>query len=835
MPSPLSTRDDPEAVEAEIRRRAGTLSLEAKVRLLSGQDHWSTYAEPAIGLRSIVVSDGTVGIRGVRWSEEHTSINTPSATAIAASFDPTMAHAAGVLIGDEARRKGVDVVLGPVVNLQRSPYNGRHFEAFSEDPVLTASIGAAMVAGIQERGPATTTKHFVGNEAETDRLNSDSVIDEQALREVYLTPFEEIVAAGGAGVMSAYNRVNGTSATDTDLLSDVLKGEWGFDGLVISDWGAIRSVVESGNGPTDLAMPGPRTRWAAGLVDAVRDGRVRQAAVDDKVLRLLRLAARVGALTGIDPLVDASQLPAAPVAEDAGIAARLRRLGAAGTVLLRNEPVNGKRLLPIDPTTISTIAVIGPVATAPRINGGGSAAVIPPPVLTPLDAIVTAFPDADVRYAEGARPATLISPLTARHGAARLGSRTGVVLVEFLAADGEVVGQELRDQCDTLIYGMGYPPGVPEERVARIRATTAISVDADGNYLLACAGVGHARVSIDGDVRVDETLTPINADAVVGMSLPPQAILHLALTAGKPINVTFEYTPAPRTVAALRLGFDAAAASDEDLLAAAVAVATGADLALVLVGSGPEDEAEGFDRSDLALGGRQDDLVRAVAAANPRTVVVVNAGAPVLLPWRSEVAAIVLPWFGGQEMSTSLVEVLTGIAEPGGRLPVTFPAVEGPPLASPVPVDGRVVYSEGLQIGYRAFARSGIEPAYAFGFGLGYTSWSLGSPTAQNTPEGVTVRVPVQNTGERAGRQIVQVYLSRPESTVNRPAIWFAGAAAATLSAGAEEVVEIRLPRRRFEHWDPAAHAWALESGAFRLAVGTSSERLSAEFDVVPH
>jgi len=808
--------------EQEIIARLSRLDLEAKVRLLSGKDHWSTYSDESIGLRSLILSDGTVGVRGVRWTEADTSINIPSATAIAATFDPRVAISMGTVIGAEARRKGVDVVLGPVVNLQRSPFGGRHFEAFSEDPYLTAIMGASMVQGIQAEGPATTAKHFIANEAETDRINSNSVVPDNVLREAYLAPFEAIVKAGGLGVMSSYNRVNGTPAVESDLVTEVLEREWGFDGLVVSDWGAIRTVDSTALGGTDLAMPGPRTAWAGGLLDAVRQGRVPESVVDNKALRLLRLAARVGALDGIAPLVDREVLPTPPAAESPEIRRLLRDTGTKGMVLLRNQD----GALPLT-TAARKIAVVGPAAVAPRTNGGGSAAVIAPRTVPPLDALRAALPDARFQYAEGVRPNTLVKTLSAANGRAPGGE--GVVLIEFLDQDGRALGRETRDRCDTLTYGMGYPDGVPEDAVKAIRASTRLSVEAAGDYVFAAAGVGHAHVTIDGVVQFDGRLIPINADAVVGMSLPPQAIMELAMTPEHPLEVVFTYTPEQRTVASLRLGFDSAVPDADRLIAEAVDAARDADCAIVFVGTGSEDEAEGFDRSTLALPGRQDELVAAVAAASTKTIVVVNSGAPVLLPWRDKVDAILLTWFGGQEMGWAVADVLTGTAEPGGRLPVTFPSREEG-LPSPQPVDGDVVYKAGLNIGYRAGGEN--QPAYMFGHGLGYGEWSLSELESRGNKEGVTVSVRLRNHSERTSREVVQTYLSRRQSGVERPALWYAGAAVAELPAGAEETVFINLPRRLFEHWDSSSGSWSLEPGVFQLHAGTSSAELPLGTDI---
>src|SRR3954447_7411957 len=285
-------------MEQLLQGRLAALSLEQKVRLLTGADFWSLYAEPAIGLRSIVMSDGPAGVRGERWDEREPSANVPSPTALAATWDVERIERLGRLLAFECRRKGVDVLLAPTVNLHRSPFGGRHFECLSEDPLLTARIGAAYVRGLQDAGVGATVKHFVANDSETERFTLDARVDDRTLRELYLAPFEAIVRETRPwAVMAAYNGVNGRTMTESPLLRDVLKDEWGWDGLVMSDWHATRSL-EAARAALDLAMPGPDGRWGEALVEAVRAGEVSEAAVDDKVLRILRLAARVGALDG---------------------------------------------------------------------------------------------------------------------------------------------------------------------------------------------------------------------------------------------------------------------------------------------------------------------------------------------------------------------------------------------------------------------------------------------------------------------------------------------------------------------------------------------------------
>src|SRR3954468_14460755 len=311
--------------DLELEKRVGALTLEQKVRLLTGADFWSLHSEPAVGLRRLVVSDGPAGVRGETWDERNTSANVPSPTALAATWDEERVERLGRLLAAEARRKGVDVLLAPTVNLHRTPYGGRHFECLSEDPLLTGRIGAAYVRGLQAAGVGATVKHFVANDSETERFTADNLVDERVLRELYLAPFEAIVRDGGVwSVMAAYNRVNGPTMTESPLQRDVLKQEWGFDGVIMSDWFAARSLAAAGEGLLDLVMPGPSGPWGETLVAAVRAGEVPQSAVDDKVLRVLRLADRVGALEDRPATAGAHEWSADEVA------AELRSTAAAG-------------------------------------------------------------------------------------------------------------------------------------------------------------------------------------------------------------------------------------------------------------------------------------------------------------------------------------------------------------------------------------------------------------------------------------------------------------------------------------------------------------------------
>ena len=816
-------------LDEDLDRLVRALDLERKVRLLTGATGWRTHGEPAVGLRPIVMSDGPVGVRGEAWDERDTALVLPSATAIAATWDEELVCRLGRLLAAEARRKSVDVLLAPTLNLHRSPLGGRHFECYSEDPLLTARIGAAMVRGIQAGGVAAAVKHYVANDSETERLTVDVRVDERTLREVYLVPFAAAVDAGAWVVMSAYNAVNGTTMSANPLLAEPLKGEWGFDGMVVSDWGAVRDGEPAALAAQDLAMPGPSDVWGDALVDAVRAGRVPEVAIDHKVRRLLRLAARVGALDAVPPAV------ATPIPADGttGEAARLLRIAvAASTVLLRNVG----QVLPLRPQRLRTVAVLGPNAAAPRIQGGGSAEVYPERVVSPLDGLRVALDGiAEVRHAAGVRLDRRPTPVDAGNA---VDPRTGEpgVLVRLLDADGAELHAEHRPS-GRVLECASVPGAATVEISARVRSAAA---DA-GDWRVAVAGYGRLTLDIDGRTVLDEVVDLGGGDPAVVHLSPPHRHVPVTLAAGEEVHLVARRTLARDIGVAAVLAADPpvpATAADE--LAAAVELARASDVAIVVVGTTDEVEREGVDRVDLDLPGRQDALVRAVAAANPATVVVVNSGGPVAMPWRDQVAAVLLTWFPGQEAGHGLADVLLGAAEPGGRLPTTWAAaLADVPVLGVTPDRGVLRYTEGPHLGHRAWAGSDTPPAYWFGHGLGYTTWSYEAAWAtwpQGAGRPALVEVRLRNTGERTGREVVQVYLSRPGSAVDRPARWLAGFAAVRAAPGETVCAEVEITSAALRHWSVEDRRWHTEPGAFTVLVGRSAgdTPLRAELVVPP-
>ncbi|MFT4305976.1 MAG: glycoside hydrolase family 3 C-terminal domain-containing protein [Microbacterium sp.] len=791
--------DTPAPLPAEhLRPLLDRLSLEQKAAFVQGADFWTTVPLPEIGVRAMTLSDGPAGVRGPRWDERDPSLNLPSGSALAASWDAQLAYRYGAAAAAEARRKGVDVVLGPTINLHRSPLGGRHFECFSEDPELSAELAAAYVRGLQDNGVAATPKHYVANDSETDRFTVDVQVDERTLRELYLAPFERAVEAGAWAVMSAYNSVDGVTMTENDLLETPLNSEWGFDGVVISDWTAVRSL-DAATAAQDLAMPGPAPAWRE-LAEAVRDGRVAEADLDRKVLRLLLLAERVGALEGT--------APREPAPVDGPAFAR--EAAVAGTVLLRNDGI-----LPLDAASLGSVAVIGQNARDARTQGGGSATVLPEHVVTPVDGLRAALGEDRVRYEIGAVVqegvselplAQIVNPVTGEPG----------VRVTFRGDDGAELFAE--DRRSTALVWFGGDAPIAASRT--VEFATRYTPEVSGEIELGFAGAHAGVLSVDGEVVLDDVPVLTGTDLGAAFLNPPSLTATIPVEAGRPIDVNVVFTPADAGALAgalsATLGIAPERTPDDVLIARAAEAAAGSDVAVVVVGTNAKVESEGYDRESLDLPGRQDDLVRAVIAANPRTIVVVNAGAPVALPWADEVPAVVQGYFGGQESGAALADVLTGTAEPGGRLPTTWPAaLADVPVRDVTPHDGVLRYEEGIHIGYRAWLRQQTPPAFAFGHGLGYTTWSWGAASRV----GDAIEVTLANSGARAGKQVVQVYAERHDSAVERPARWLVGFATVHAAAGETVTAEIRVPARRLAHW---ASGWVVEPGRYTLRAGSS-------------
>lgn len=835
---------------ADVEALVAALTLEEKASLTAGADMFSFAEVERVGIPQVNVTDGPSGARGLSYPGAGGAASSclPCGSAVGATWDPGVAEALGELVGREAFERGCRGLLAPTVNLHRHPFAGRNFECYSEDPLLSGELAAAYVRGVQANGVFATVKHFVANEAEFERMTMSSDVDERALRELYLVPFERAVKAGGAlAIMTSYNRLNGSWLTEQEaMLVDLLRDEWGFEGLVMTDWFAVANTETSLRSGLDVEMPAPGRALGDTVLAAIRDGQVPEADLDEAVRRLLHALDGIGALDEPTPPL----VPKPPTAADTDL---LRRAAADACVLFTNDG-----LLPLDAAAVRKVAVIGEPAVSACIVGGGSAQVVQHPQVSALDALAEALGDGvEVTYAR----ALEIGRSAAVLGTSVLPAPDGFTFERFAGEtfDGEVLERAELDELRKMVVRLGQPEGDDERWTMRITGTVVPMVS--GRFELSLAQVGTSRVYLDDELVLDgvEDPPPRGGSDFFGYASLDK-VTDVEVTAGTPVDVRVDYFYRGSGMAGVRVGFRTADA--DALLDEAVAIAAEADVAVVFLGTNQEWETEGHDRSDFSLPRGQDDLVRRVLAANPRTAVVVNAASPVDLPWVDEVPATLQCWFGGQELGPALADVLTGVAEPGGRLPTTYPErVEHSPSHDNFPGEnGHVRYGEGVLMGYRGYDHRGIAPRFPFGHGLSYTTFSIGEPVVSSPtfdPGGsLTVSVPVTNAGDRAGAEVVQLYVAPEAARLVRPPKELKAFAKVRLAPGETRTVDLVLDDRSFAYWDPGepdaeavgarlgdmfaaqarherrAPGWQVDPGRYDLLVGRSAGDLPARLTV---
>ncbi|MFV0309993.1 MAG: beta-glucosidase H [Desertimonas sp.] len=777
------------------------LSVEQKVALLAGVDTWHTPGFDDPPVPAIRMSDGPAGARGTSWRGP-ASASFPCGSALGATWDVRLINEVGKALGREARSKNADVLLAPTVNLHRTPISGRNFEFPSEDPLLASEYAVAYVTGVQHEGVACCIKHFVANETEHERMTISSEVDQRTLRELYLAPFEAAVTrANVRSVMSAYNRLNGTYCSEHEwLLTDVLRGEWGFDGAVISDWFGMHSTVAALSAGCDVEMPGPPRQRGDRLLAAVASGDVDVTMLDRAVERVLALARWTGAGTHGDVEV---------TADDAETVDVMRRAATRAMVLLKNDDAMLPIASPVAPATGAAappprLALIGPYARFGRPQGGGSARVTPTRAVGPLDALrQRGF---EVELEPGGSIARYLPSLR------------GEFAVQYVNPDGSTVSAS----ASRLAWFWDQPPaeGVDAVRFAA-RISGSFTPSSTGDWEFGVRAIGPVALRLDG-ATVVEVPDARTGGAFFGMG-SPEVRGTVAVEEGRSYELVVELGAVDDGLTrGLVVGAGPVSAGDE--IARAAAAAARADVAVVIVGTDDDWETEGEDRTTLALPGDQDALISAVAAANRRTMVVVNTGSPITMPWLDEVTAVLQIWFPGQSLGEALADVITGVAEPGGRLAMTFPRrLEDTPAFDHYPGDdGKEPYGERLHIGYRWYDRHGIEPLFAFGHGLGYTSFDIVPVGLDGSAsEGGGVTVEVTNTGDRAGGEVVQVYVAPPEGDDEGPLRRLAAFARVDLEPGARERVRLDLPSRVFASWLDGG--WTVPPGHHTVSVGRSS------------
>lgn len=797
---------------SRIARRLASMTLEEKCRLLAGASSWRTNAIPRLGIPAIKMSDGPNGVRGESQGTTRTpGLNIPTSIVVGASWDVHLALQLGVLLGREARRKAVHVVLAPTVNLHRTPIGGRTFECLSEDPELSAQLASAIVRGVQSQEVAVTVKHFAANDTEVDRMTVDALVDETVLREFYLRPFEStVIDAGAWGVMSSYNKVNGHhAANNRELLHEILRVDWGFDGFVVSDWFGAHDTVESIRAGLDIPMPGPSTIYGKKLLKAAEQGVVAEADIDARVETVLRLIERTRA----------DEFPASSVeitVDDEYEREIVRNAAVAGTVLVRNVA----NALPLEPGSVDSIAVVGPNARATRTQGGGSSGMQAMQTSTILDGLRARYGDHVVSWRRG----TSIDKLAPVVEAERMRTPEGAFGWRVDYFDRDEVNSTPRYSTITdrsvLTFFGAAPQGVdPFDFTVVVTGEFIPEVDGTHDVSLVITGMG--SLSVNGQVVVDDPLGQLPRSREYFGFGSEEQVHGIPMKKGVPVK--FEARMRTRAgFSALRIGI--AEPLDTNELKDAVAFAAKADAAIVVVGTNDEWETEGHDRDSIALPGQQDELVRQIAAVNPRTIVVVNAGAPVAMPWFNDVHAILIGFFGGMEMGNAVARIIAGDDDPGGRLPVVYPVrlEDSPAMRDYAPVDGVQRYTEGEWYGWRGQAKNGVDPLIPFGFGLSYGESVWGAPrvTVDRSWPRCEVVVPVSCVSSRPATEVVQCYVRRAGDS-NPPRL--AGWSKRLVQPSSFADIPVQIPWTAFRRWNPGRRTWQVQGGKWEILVATSS------------
>jgi beta-glucosidase len=817
---------DSPAIEKRVDQMLSKLTLDQKVRLLAGDESVFIRAEPAVNFPHIKMSDGPVGVRFWGPITGYTA-----GIGMAATWDPELAQKVGAALGDDARSRGVHMLLGPGVNIYRAPMGGRNFEYYGEDPFLTARMVVGYIRGLQSKGVSATVKHFAANNQEYDRHGVSSDMDERTLREIYLPAFEAAVREADTGaVMDSYNLLNGEhTSQNSHLNNEILKKEWGFKGILMSDWWSTYDGVAAANGGLDLEMPDPNFMNAKTLIPAVRAGKVQESVIDDKIRRIFRTAIRFGFL---DRDQQDYSIPTYSQENRKVVLDEARE----GIVLLKNEHA----LLPLDSKKVKTIAVLGPDAWPAVIGGGGSSQVTPYAAASLMTGISDYYlGKAKVLYARGVPPMDeMLSKtdfkLPARIAAAELAAAQGhgVMVEQFDNPEfhGSPVVTRFVDHVDTLLNVEAVQFPQPKG----LRYTAELLPTKDGTYIfLASVGGGGAyKLYVDDKLQINQ---------VAREGLEPQWV-ELPLKANHSVSVRLDYQPNgsnPQAGLAVR-------PIEELVTKEARAIVALADTVVVDAGFDGTTEGEGFDRT-YALPWGQDELIEAAVAINPRTIVVLTAGGDVdTHRWINKVPALLHQWYPGQEGATAFAEILSGARSPEGKLPITFPHSweENPAhdnyYAPEVAVGAtpHVRYAEGVFIGYRSFVTTGKKPLFPFGFGLSYTTFVFSNlkvtPTVTSGYPSAQVSFTVANTGKAASAEVAQVYVGDPSAKAERPRIELKGFRKVRLAPGEKQQVSIALDERAFSYWDAGANQWRWDAGNFVIAVGDSSENtpLTAQIEL---
>ena len=797
------------------------MTTNEKISLLSGKGVYNTQNIDRLGLSQLELWDGPNGVRS-NSNEQATAF--PVGISMGATWNVELINELGIALGKESRAFGVEVLLGPTMNIIRTPLNGRAFETFSEDPYFNGEMASAYINGLQSEHVGSSVKHYIANNQEIRRMDVSANISERALREIYLPAYEKVISKSQPYTfMAAYNKINGVHATEQKyIMNDILRKEFGFEGVLLSDWGGVKSTVPSFKASLDLEMPGPGKYYEKPLRKALKKGLVKETEIDNAALRMIKLILK----TSMGKSYNKSDV----MVENKRIA---KKVAEESIVLLKNE----NSILPLNSNSIQTLAVIGPNANRSVIQGGGSARVTPAYSITPLQGIIenAAMNNIEVQYEKGVENHPSVPLMEKISLRTTKDSKEKGLKAEYYRSY-NFSGTPYKKETDEELRIFGI---LDQDIFGSVLWTGEFIAEKNGKYRFSSnPGLGKARIYIDGKkISLNEKGPP-----VFGGVLPSAKIGSIFLKAGSyPIRI--EYSAKPNFLLSFILKIVMPAMSDmlnkfrfleigcrlpEPDISSAVTLARNTDAVIIVVGSADNYETEGEDRPSMKLTGKQDKLIESILNVNDNTVVVMNTGSPIEMPWVSSCPAILQVWLPGQEGGNAISNILFGNVNPSGKLPVTFPiALEDNPSYKYYPGNDEVEYSEDIYVGYRYYDTKNVAPLFPFGHGLSYTKFEYSNfncPIEVSSLKNVELKFIIKNVGKTQGQEVVQCYVRDVESRLERPIKELKAFYKLNLLPGESKTVNLSLDKTSFSFFDDQINKWIVEPGKFEIMIGSSSK-----------
>lgn len=793
-------------MELKIQKIINQLTLEEKIDLIGGTG-FETKPIERLGIPSLLMSDGPLGVNRGK------STAFPSGILMAATFNPDLIEKVGKAIAEETKAHGRNVILGPCVNIARIPMGGRNFESFGEDPYLTSRMTVSYIKGVQSENVAATVKHYAVNNQEHNRMFIDAIVSERALNEIYFPGFKAAVKeANVSAVMAAYNKLNGFYCSESEfLLKNILKGEWNFQGIVMSDWGAVHSIEPTFKNGLDLEMPEGKYLNKNNLLEKIKNGELSEDELNDKIRRILSVMFRIGLFDKYE--YDSTKLNNE---EHKNLALDVAK---EGIVLLKNED----NILPLDLNKINSIAVIGPTSNVAITGGGGSSMVTPFYSISPLDALQNKVGNkVKINFAQGVILNGTITPIKKEFLFTDKNGKINGLVGEYFT-NIEMKGNPSKIRVDSVL-DFKWEWDAPFEDFPKdyfsVRWSGYLKIDRSSFYAINVSSDDGIRFYLDDRLVIDDW----NDHAELTNSYTTY------LQAGKFYKIKLEFYERGGS-AICRLGLRD---TDTNLISQATDAAKKSDIAIVFVGTNYTYESEGFDRKDLILPQNQDELIKRIAEANKNTIVVLTTGSPVLMSeWIKNTKAILQTWFAGEQIGNAVAEILLGETNPSGKLPITFPIRWEDCSAYPYYMkdDSITRYDDGIFVGYRHFEKYNIKPLFPFGYGLSYTTFELSdlklSKSNLSIGDSLKIMLKVKNVGSRKGKEVVQLYVGAKESRIERPIKELKRFQKIELNSGEEEEISFYLTTDDLKYYDELSSSWKVEDGKYQIFIGNSSDNLS--------